>query len=65
MNEIWQEYLHVQFNPAHIMAELGFTLVFYGLVIALLLPLFRKTVNNINNTLHRELDEEHGVAPHE
>jgi hypothetical protein len=55
----------VALDPAHILAELTFTLIFDGLVIALLLPLFKMALNNIKNSLHKELDKEHGVPEHE
>jgi hypothetical protein len=31
----WQDYLQTQFDPAHILSELGFTAVFDGLILAL------------------------------
>lgn len=60
-----EEYMHVAFDPAHILAELTFTLVFDFLFLALLIPLIRRTLKNFTNTLHRELDEEHGIPPHD
>lgn len=53
----WQEYLHIQFDPAHLLAELGFTLVF-DLMAWLLV---KKLVNKILWRWHLELDKEHGV----
>lgn len=65
MNELFDEYMHVAFDPAHILAELTFTLVFDFLFLAILIPLIKATLNNFKSNLHKELDEEHGIPPHE
>jgi hypothetical protein len=65
MLEFWNDYLHVAFDPAHIAGELTFTLVFDGLVLAILVPLFRMAIKNLRKSIHTELDEEHGIEPHE
>ena len=65
MMNLWHDYLDVALDPAHILAELTFTLIFDGLVIALLLPLFKAAMINIKKSLHKELDEEHGIPTHD
>ena len=65
MNELWNDYISVAFDPAHILAELTFTLAFDFLFLALLIPLIRGTLNNFKKNLHKELDEEHGIPTHE
>lgn len=65
MNELWNEYVHVAFDPAHILAELTFTLVFDFLFLALLIPLIKVMLSNFKKSMHKELDEEHGIPPHE
>lgn len=59
------EYLHVAFDPAHVLAELTFTLFFDFLFLALLIPLIRGMFRAFRASLHKELDEEHGIPPHE
>lgn len=56
---LWHEYLHVQFDPAHLLAELGFTLAF-DLAAWLLM---KKLLTKILWRWHLDIDREHGV-PH-
>lgn len=53
----WQEYLHVQFDPAHLLAELGFTLAFDLVAWLFIKKLFHKVLLR----WHLELDKEHGI----
>lgn len=41
---LWTDYVHTQFDPAHLLSELGFTLFFDGIVAALLWPLVKRAV---------------------
>lgn len=61
---IWQEFLSVAFDPAHILAELFFTIVFDGLVIAVLYQIvFKKLLlPRMCRDIHRQIDEEHGLG---
>lgn len=65
MENLFDEYLHVAFDPAHILAELTFTLAFDFIFLAILIPFIRATLKSFKNNLHKELDEEHGIPPHE
>lgn len=65
MSEFWQEYVHVAFDPAHILGELTFTLVFDFLILVLLVRFIKGFMNSFKKELHTELDEEHGIPPHE
>lgn len=57
MKSFWQDYLSIQFDPAHLLSELGFTLVF-----DLLGWLFvKKLVSKLLWKWHLEIDKEHGV----
>lgn len=60
---IWEEAWHVFSDPAHVIAELGWTLIqdflfiwlFYGIVFKkMILPKLRKQI-------HREIDAEHNI----
>lgn len=60
---LWQDYLATQFDPAHLLSELGFTLVFDGILAVLwrrvLKPrLIRRTIDEA----HHEIDASHGMA---
>jgi len=60
---LWQDYLSVALDPAHILAELTFTIVFDGLVIALLWGVIWKQwlLPKLQKQIHHEFDEEHGI----
>lgn len=60
------DYLHTQFDPAHLLSELGFTLVFDLLLIPLFLLAYKKLIKPlIVKDLHEAMDEEHGIEHHE
>jgi hypothetical protein len=68
---LWQNFLSVALDPAHILSELAFSVVFDGFVIAFgwgvvfkkyILPKIRK---DLRKEIHDEIDEEHGVAKHD
>lgn len=63
---VWEEYLHVVTDPAHIFAELTFTLVFDGVVIAFLYGVvFKKIIlPRLRKEIHKEIDAEHGIEDH-
>lgn len=64
-DNLLDEYLHVMFDPAHLLAELSFTIIFDFVFLAMLIPLIKIMLNNFRRALHKELDEEHGIEPHE
>lgn len=58
----FQDYLEVQFDPAHLLAELGFNLVFDFLVLWLIWGrIIKPYVASKLAQQHEELDVEHGV----
>ena len=62
---LWEEYLHVAFDPAHVFAELTFTLIFDFIFVATLFPLIKRTLSRFRKSLHAEIDREHGIEPHD
>lgn len=61
---LWQDFLSVAFDPAHILAELFFTIVFDGLVLAVLYQIVFKQLilPRLRRDIHRQIDEEHGLG---
>lgn len=63
----WQEFLELLVDPAHILFELVFTLVFDVLVIAVGYNILVKKIiiPRLRKEIHREIDEEHGITHNE
>lgn len=62
----WQDYLSVQFDPAHLLSELGFSLVFEALQFVLLVILWRKVVKpRWFAKAHENFDQSHGLSHQE
>lgn len=61
-SSLWQEYVSITLDPAHIGAELTFTLLFDLLIVSLLWGLiFKKMIlPRIKRDVHAEIDREHG-----
>ncbi len=59
----WQDFLSVLLDPAHILSEIVFTIVFDGIIIYLGYQVFFKRIilPRIRKQIHEEVDEEHGV----
>jgi hypothetical protein len=59
---IWQVAWEVFSDPAHILAELGWTIIQDGLFVAVLYGIvFKKMIlPKLRKDIHREIDEEHG-----
>jgi hypothetical protein len=59
----WAEFTGVLLDPAHIFAELVFTIVFDGIILYLGYQVFFKRIilPRIRKQIHKEVDEEHGV----
>jgi hypothetical protein len=57
---LWQDYLNTQFDPAHLLSELGFTVFFDLLVVFVIWGKFLKP--RLFKQIHDELDAEHGVT---
>lgn len=59
---MWQDYLSVCFDPAHILAELTFTIFFDFLLLWLGYKIFFKgyIMPKLRRDIHTEIDIEHG-----
>lgn len=59
------QYLSVQFDPVHLLSELGFTVVFDFLLLFVLWgKIIKPYLNRRMNQLHQQLDAEHHVEHH-
>ena len=64
--DFWSELWSIALDPAHIGAELIFTVVFDGLVIAVFYNvIFKKVIlprikKSLRSEIHEEIDKEHG-----
>ncbi|MFM6982256.1 MAG: hypothetical protein ACKOWP_05775 [Microbacteriaceae bacterium] len=63
----WEEVWSIVSDPAHIIAELSWQLVFDGLFVAFLYGVIVKRViiPRLRKQIHAELDEEHGIEHHD
>ena len=61
MSEFWHEYLHIFLDPAHLSAEVTFTIMVDVLFLGLVLPFINKLINNKIRREHKRIDAEHGV----
>jgi hypothetical protein len=57
---LWCDYVHTQFDPAHLLSELGFTIVFDFVLLWLVWGKILKP--RIMKQVHAELDAEHGIT---
>ena len=61
---LWQDYLQTQFDPAHLLSELGFTVVFDFLIGWFFWgKLIKPYLDRRTAQIHQEIDAEHGVTP--
>lgn len=51
---MWNEYLHVVSDPAHILAEVTFIIVVDGLLLGLAIPFVRRAIRRHDATHHQE-----------
>jgi len=60
----WQDYMSVAFDPAHILAEITFTIFLDFVLLFLVWGLFFKKVllPKMRRDIHREIDIEHGYT---
>lgn len=58
----WQDYMGVAFDPAHVLAEITFTILFDFVLLFLVWGVFFKKVvlPKIRRDIHKEIDAEHG-----
>lgn len=65
----WCDYVSTQFDPAHLLSELGFTIIFELLQVIVIVVLWRKAIKPLIerriNKVHAELDAEHHVVHHD
>jgi hypothetical protein len=61
MGETWWS---IAFDPNHIIAELFWTIVFDGVIVALLYNVVfkRYVLPRLRRQIHKEIDEEHGIT---
>ena len=65
----WDEVWSIALDSAHIMAELIWTLVFDGIIIALIYNVLFKQIilprlrRNLREEIHNDIDLEHGISP--
>jgi hypothetical protein len=56
------DYVHTQFDPAHLLSELGFSIVFEIIEAVVIYVLWRKFIKpRWFAQAHRQFDEEHGL----
>lgn len=62
-----EEYLELLGSPAHWLFELTFSLIFDIIVIALIYGIVIKKIiiPRLRKKIHAEVDQEHGIAPHD
>ena len=62
-----ETWMSIALDPNHIIAELLFTIVFDGLVVALLWGIVfkRMILPRLRRDIHKEIDEQHGIEPHD
>jgi hypothetical protein len=56
---LWKDYLQTQFDPAHLLSETGFTVVFDVVLGWLVWGKILKP--RLVKSVHKEIDAEHGV----
>lgn len=60
---LWCDYYHTQVDPAHVLSELGFSIVFEILQAVVIYVLWRKFIKpRWFAKAHIEFDEEHGLT---
>ncbi|MFM6982036.1 MAG: hypothetical protein ACKOWP_04610 [Microbacteriaceae bacterium] len=63
----WEEVWSIVADPAHITAELVWNVVFDVLFVSVLYGIVfkRLMLPRLRRQIHREIDEEHGIEPHD
>lgn len=63
---LWCDYVSTQFDPAHLLSELGFTIIFDLILIWLVWgKLIKPYLRRQFEKQHEELDQEHGIVHNE
>lgn len=58
----WCDYIQTQFDPAHLLSELGFTVAFELVQLVLIALLYKKVIRPYLDSRHRLFDQEHGLT---
>jgi len=63
----WDELWSITFDPAHIVSEMIWQIVFDGLFVALLYGVVfkRLLLPRLRREIHKDLDAEHGIEHHD
>lgn len=63
----WEEVWGIVLDPAHIVAELTWNIIFDVLFVSVLYGIVfkRLMLPRLRREIHREIDEEHGIEPHD
>ncbi len=59
---MWHDYLRTQFDPAHLLSELGFSMVFELAQVAFLAMVWRRTGWQRITKAHVQFDTEHNLT---
>jgi ABC-type nickel/cobalt efflux system permease component RcnA len=63
---LWCDYLSTQFDPAHLLSELGFTIIFDLILVWLVWgKLIKPYLDKRVNQAHTDFDTDHGITHHE
>jgi hypothetical protein len=61
---VWEEFLHIATDPAHLLFELLFSVVFDVIIVSLIWGVVIKKIiiPRIKKDVHAQFDEEHGFS---
>lgn len=64
---VWEEFLSIATDPAHLLFELLFSLIFDVLIVSFVYGILIKKfiIPKLRREIHKEIDEEHGYIEHE
>lgn len=64
---LWEEFWQLATDPAHLLFELSFSVLFDVIVVSLIWGLIIKKmiIPRVKRDVHKEIDEEHGVEHHD
>jgi hypothetical protein len=64
---VLEEFIEIATDPAHLLFELAFSVIFDILIVSVIWGFIIKKIiiPRVKRDVHREIDEEHGVAEHD
>lgn len=64
---IWEEFWQLATDPAHLLFELAFSMMFDVLIVSVIWGVIIKKIiiPRVKRDVHKEIDEEHGVELHD